>query len=279
MSLLASAFALALWPALATALPRAEPVPGGIAIVELPSSLDTRPYVFFSGRRVLVSGAPGAWHAIVGIPLDTVPGRYPLLVNPGFPSEASLEFDVYPKQYDEQHITLQNDQLVNPQQRDLDRIAAESTRIGAALVTWSDTSRVDFEFILPAQGRLTSPFGLRRFFNGEARRPHSGIDIAAPAGQPIRAPASGVVIETGDFFFNGKSVFLDHGQGLVTMYCHLSRIDVQPGEVVFTGQRIGLIGATGRATGPHLHWGVSLNGTMVDPFLFVRGETPALGGD
>ena len=110
---------------------------------------------------------------------------------------------------------------------------------------------------------------MRRFFNGEPRSPHAGFDIAAARGSPVKANAGGIVLASDDYFFNGKTVFVDHGNGLISMYCHLERIDVQPGEAVSKGQRLGLSGMTGRATGPHLHWSVILNGALVDPQLFV----------
>ena len=120
-----------------------------------------------------------------------------------------------------------------------------------------------------------SRFGLRRIFNGEARAPHSGLDVAVPRGRPIKAAAQGKILATGDYFFNGKTVFIDHGNGLISMYCHLDRIDVQSGDQVTQGQRVGLAGSTGRSSGPHLHWSVVLNGTMVDPELFLVAEQKA----
>ena len=124
-------------------------------------------------------------------------------------------------------------------------------------------------------GRLKGAvFGLRRFFNGEERNPHSGLDFAAPSGAQIKAPAAGKVILIGDYFFNGKTVFVDHGQGLISMFCHLSAIDVKMGDELARGGDIGKVGATGRATGPHLHWNVSLNNVRVDPAIFIGAFTP-----
>ena len=159
---------------------------------------------------------------------------------------------------------------MNPYKKDLERIKKEKKEIVASLRHWQDSDIALEEFELPVKGRLSSPFGLKRFFNKQPRKHHSGIDIAAPAGTPIVAPLAATVVTTGNYFFNGNTVFLDHGNGLVTMYCHMSKIKVKPGQKVAKGEAIGAIGKTGRVTGPHLHWGVSLNDARVDPGLFFH---------
>jgi murein DD-endopeptidase MepM/ murein hydrolase activator NlpD len=178
-------------------------------------------------------------------------------------------FTVRPKEYEAQHLAIKNKRLVEPNARDLKRIAREQQLIRRAFHTWTERPQPPLRFGLPARGRLSSGFGLRRFFNNLPRAAHGGLDIAAPVGTPVVAPAPGVVIETGNYFFNGNTVFLDHGQGLVTMYNHLHRIAVKNGLRVARGQKIGEIGMTGRVTGPHLHWSVSLNDARVDPSLFL----------
>ena len=176
------------------------------------------------------------------------------------------------KAYKTQHITIKNKRKVNPYAEDMDRILADKKRLNTALVTFSRDDPNTLKLHQPVDGRYSSPYGLRRFFNEQPRKPHSGLDIAAPTGTPIQAAASGTVIETGDYFFNGNTVFIDHGQGLITMYCHMNKIDVQTGQKVTRGEKIGEVGETGRVTGAHLHWGVSLNQTMVDPLLFLLGD-------
>ncbi|MDH3355350.1 MAG: M23 family metallopeptidase, partial [Chromatiales bacterium] len=125
----------------------------------------------------------------------------------------------------------------------------------------------------PVSGRLSGNFGRRRFFNNQPRKPHSGMDIAAPMGTSVVSPAAGKVVDTGNFFFNGNTIFVDHGQGVVTMYCHLNTLTVKKGDIVAQGEKIATVGMTGRVTGPHLHWSVNLNGVRIDPALFMSTKT------
>jgi len=252
------------------------PVPGGIAVIRLPPDVNPGS-LRYQGHRVLVTHQDDADYAVVGLSLGTKPGHYRLRGRTGVNKPLTLAFDVEDRQYDQQHITIEDKRKVNPEKRDLVRITRERKRIDAALEHWSDRDRVVVRFRKPVEGPTSSPFGLRRFFNGQPRSPHSGLDIAADEGTPIRAPAPGTVIDAGNFFFNGNTVLIDHGQGLVTMYCHMSAIDVKPGMTVATGDVIGKVGMTGRATGPHLHWGVSLNDARIDPALFLPADQATEG--
>ncbi len=262
---------LILAPAVALELPRLSAVPGGVALVPLPAS-PQRPQVQFQNKPVLVIEREGQWLALVGIPLGSAPGQAELQVSTRDGRRQELAFAIEDKAYETQHITLTDTRRVTPSDEDLERIARERTRIQAALRHFSDDMPDSLRMALPLEGRESSPFGLRRYFNEQPRNPHSGLDIAAPEGTPIQAPAGGRVIDTGEYFFNGNTVFLDHGQGLVTMYCHLHEIHVEEGQRVQAGEILGTVGKTGRATGPHLHWGVSLNDARVDPKLFLREE-------
>ena len=250
------------------------PVPGGIAVITLPADADPAT-ARYRDRKVLITRNDDSYIAVIGLPLATKSGRHYLKVNNQQGQAQSIGFQVEDKAYEEQHITIKDKRKVNPEKRDMERITRESKQIKAALRHWSAQDDVVVAFQKPVAGPTSSPFGLRRFFNEQARNPHSGLDIAAPEGARIHAPAPGTVLDTGDFFFNGNTVLLDHGQGLVTMYCHMSKIDVTPGQTVDSGESLGEVGMTGRVTGPHLHWGVSLNDARVDPLLFLPEEVQA----
>ena len=246
------------------------PVPGGVAVVALGDGPEA-PSARYQDKPVLVVREEGRrWIAIVGIPLKSATGPQSLVVGDG----RRLSFQVQPKHYREQHIKLKNGRQVNPLAEDMVRINRELAEQTQAYQTFSPVLPSNLLFDKPVQGPLSSPFGLRRFFNGEERNPHSGLDFAVGAGTPIKAPAAGKVILIGNYFFNGNTVFVDHGQGLISMFCHMSKVDVKLGQSLPRGGIVGRVGATGRATGPHMHWNVSLNEARVDPAIFIGAFKP-----
>lgn len=241
------------------------PVPGGVARVDLETA--QRPEaVRYQGSPVRVSAKPeGGWEAIVGIDLDAEPGRHTLQVD-----GAERTFRVRAHTYPAQHIEIPDREMVTPPAETLERIRREQRTIRAAYRSRAVAAHPRLDLHHPvAEGQRSSRFGVRRFLNGKPRNPHSGLDLAAPRGTPIEAAEAGRVVARGDYYFNGKTVLIDHGDGLVTMYCHMATIGVEAGERIARGQPIGTVGATGRVTGPHLHWSVVLNGNTVDPELFL----------
>lgn len=263
------ALAALLMPALGVCveLPRESAVPGGIKLVTLEAAGAAVPTVESDGRRALVVRADGHWVAVIGIPLSAQPGRREFTWQDARAARHA-DFEVGPKTYLTQALHVAPAK-VNLSRKDLARVAGERVRIDAALDRWNDTEPQTLRLTQPVPGERSSSFGLRRVFNGEARNPHSGMDIAAPAGTPVLAPAAGEVVGVGNYFFNGNTVFVDHGRGFISMYCHLSVVSVHDGQHVTAGERLGAVGMTGRATGPHLHWGLSLAHTWVDPALFL----------
>ena len=250
-----------------------KPVPGGVAVIDL-GNAGQAPTATYQGKPVLVvKEQDPSWLAIVGVPLTVKPGSQQIVAKYA-KGTRNLDFVVGSKKYPEQRITLKNQRQVNPDPADLKRIEGELAVQLKAYRSFTPGTPSNLLLDKPVAGPLSSKFGVRRFFNGEERNPHSGLDFAVPAGTPIKAPAAGKVILTGNYFFNGNTVFVDHGQGFISMFCHMSKIDVKVGDVVPRGGVVGKVGSTGRATGPHMHWNVSLNDARVDPAIFIGAFQP-----
>ena len=229
------------------------------------------PAVRYQDKPVLVVQEEGRrWIAIVGIPLKSAPGAHQLTTSDG----RTLSFTVGAKHYREQHIKLKK---YAPGQSAGGRHGAHQPRAGRTdqgLPDLQPCPAQQPDVRQAGQRPLSSPFGLRRFFNGEERNPHSGLDFAVGAGTPSKAPAAGKVILIGNYFFNGNTVFVDHGQGLISMFCHMSKIDVQLGQSLPRGGIVGRVGATGRATGPTCTGTSALNDARVDPAIFIGAFKP-----
>jgi murein DD-endopeptidase MepM/ murein hydrolase activator NlpD len=267
--LLLSAGAATLAPGLTAraALPDAAVVPGGVALVALGPAA-ARPVVTFGGKPVMVLAREDAWTAVVGIALGAdVKQRQTLQVRAGGRTR-EVAFALDDKQYAEQRLTVAP-KHVELSAADQARYERERAHLAQVLRRFTLREPDTLRLIVPTAGPRSSSFGLRRVFNGQSRNPHSGMDIAAPTGTPVLCAAAGEVIDVGDYFFNGNTIVVDHGQGFLTLYCHLSTMDVTAGAQLAAGAAVGRVGATGRVTGPHLHFSVYLNTTPVDPALFL----------
>ena len=250
--------------------PNASQVPGGVARLSLgPAAV--RPAARAGDVPLLVLGDPIEWTALVGIALAARPGAASIEVQVDGGKAQRIGYTIAPKKYAEQRLKVAPGTVdLSPENEA--RYEREHAHLATVMATFTEPlPQSSMRMRVPTPGRRSSSFGLRRVFNGQSRNPHSGMDIAAGTGTPVVAPLPGRVIDTGDYFFNGNTVWLDHCGGLLSMLCHLSAIDVKPGDMLQTGERLGAVGATGRVTGPHLHWGVMLNRTMVDPALFLTG--------
>ncbi len=263
--------------------PKPLAVPGGIARLPLGPAVQ-RPVVTLGGLQneaggipVLVLGNAAGWTALVGIALSAQPGPASVVRTSADGQRQPVPYTVAAKQYAQQRLSVAPGTVdLSPDNQA--RYERERAHLEGVYATFSQppalwdqpaAAQTAMRMRAPTAGRRSGSFGLRRVFNGQSRNPHSGMDIAAPTGTPVLAPLAGRVIDVGDYFFNGHTVWLDHGGGLLGMFCHLSTIDVQAGETLAAGQRLAAVGATGRVTGPHLHWSVMLNRTMVDPALFL----------
>jgi murein DD-endopeptidase MepM/ murein hydrolase activator NlpD len=254
-------------------LPNEERVPGGVVLLELPEKYSTgsQPKVSFQGKPVaLVSSksnnGENHWVAIVGVPLTNSVGVYELVIEDKYPLK--LPFEIKAKQYPEEHLTFKNKKHLAPDPETLKRITVEAEHLNKVFSHWTASSNFEPTLYIPVEGRRSHNFGKRRVINGQPRSPHKGIDIAAPTGTPVLAAQTGVVKDVGDYFYTGNTVVVDHGQGMQSIYCHLHSTKVQLQQKVSAKEQIGTVGQTGRATGPHLHFGVNLNNTRVSPSLF-----------
>ncbi|MBS0150303.1 MAG: M23 family metallopeptidase [Nitrospira sp.] len=237
---------------------------------------------FFPDPR---SEEPKGFVGLLGIDLQDEPGTHDLIVElkQGEQSRTlKYSVSVLKEKFHVEHLTLPKDK-VDLDEKTLARWKSEQEQVKSALATDSPARLWQPGFVEPVNGKRTGIFGSVRIMNGQPRNPHNGEDIGAPLGTPVAATNDGLVKLTVDHFFSGKGIFLDHGLGFYSMYFHLSEILVKDGDVVKAGQIVGKVGASGRATGPHLHWGVKLNGARVNPYALldlpfkgsVQSTTPA----
>jgi murein DD-endopeptidase MepM/ murein hydrolase activator NlpD len=246
------------------------PIVGGIAVIDFYTN-NSNPKAFYNGIPLYTHKIKDKkWQVLVGIPLLTKPGIKKITIENNS-TVKDVTFNVLKHKYKEQYITLsgKNKKYVNPNLKHIERIKKERIILTKARKQFSNKNLANGSFINPVDGIVTGEFGFRRFYNNEPRRPHTGIDYAGSIGTKIKAAATGKVILVGNFFFNGNTVFLDHGKGLISVYIHMDKILVKQGQSVKQGDFIGTIGSTGRSTGPHLHWGIYLNQTAVNPNLLL----------
>ena len=257
--------------------------PGEIVVLEVrtsepPASL--RATAFGADLRFFPAGPANVWAVLMGIDLTVEAGSYPVTVRAtaadGSAAEDTYALEVAPKEFPTRRLTV-NPSYVDPPPAIVDRILREAEQLAALFPVATAERRWQGGFLRPVPGAATSSFGRRSVFNGQPRSPHSGADFRAAAGTPIKAPNDGVVVLAADLYFSGNVVIIDHGWGLYSYFAHLSEIDVAEGDRVSQGVVIGKVGATGRVTGPHLHWTVRLNDARVDP-LSLLALFPVAGG-
>jgi len=254
-----------------TAFPRNDLKPGGIAVINVGSITQTKPKVTYQSKPVALVKGKHNWLAIVGIPLSAKAGSHKVKIIDVSNNKRKghlKSFRVRKYHYRTQRLTIPNKNKVNPNKKSRTKINRESRLKKNLLKTFSN-KQARLNFMRPTSGRDSGRFGLKRILNKQKRNPHSGMDIAAPRGRAVKATESGTVLYTGNLFFTGNVIYLDHGNGLLSLYAHLSKINVKKGQKIKRGQLIGKVGSTGRVTGPHLHWSVYLNGNTVDPALFL----------
>jgi len=259
-----------------TKLPRQKLVPGGIAIISLPS--DTVK-VTYNTNPVFITKFKNKKYAIIGIPLDledkiNKKSIYEKIIIKTNHKTINKLFKVNQTNYPTSRITIKNNQMVKPNNTNLQRILNDQKLIKSNYNSYTNFNN-NFSSLLieqPTKGIASSSFGSRRIINNIKKNPHKGMDIATAKGSPIYSPLLGKVILAKNLFLPGNTVIIDHGKGLKTLYAHLDKINVKPNQTINKNYKIGTVGNTGRVTGPHLHWSIILNGEAVNPNLFLKKQ-------
>lgn len=259
---------------LTVTLPQGPLYPGDVVRVTVQASADVSSIVAtWQNREVpLLRVAEGVWDALVGIDIADEAGPRTLSLKAlhldGSATDTTHQFAVDHKALRTRRINV-NPRFVTPPAAALARIKEERELLDALFGTTTPDRHWASDAVRPVEGVAVSGFGVRTIMNGQPGGPHNGLDLAAPTGTPIYAPAAGVVAYARDLYYTGNTVILDHGQGLYSTMAHMSAMDVREGDAVQKGTLLGKVGATGRVTGPHLHWGVRLHGARVDPLSFI----------
>jgi murein DD-endopeptidase MepM/ murein hydrolase activator NlpD len=249
--------------------------PGEIVKVSIrgESNIKTARVSFIGKTYPMGKGAgPGEYFALIGLDLGLEPGAYPLKYTVVFADghyESSEEnIAVLTKDFPVKKLWV-DEKFVTPPQEALQRIREESAILKSVYAIFTPEWLGDGAFIIPSEGEVVPNFGERRFFNNKPRSSHSGVDISSPFGAPVKASNAGKIVLASDLYFAGKAVIIDHGLGVFSLYCHFSRFRVKRGDFIQKGDVIGEIGSSGRVTGPHLHWGIKVQGSRVDPFSLL----------
>ncbi len=248
--------------------------PGELVVftISLPATLGAPRVRAFDRAQLPFQVTPTTWQVLVGIDLDAAPGTYPVSVDAGTaktPAHKTYSLVVSPKKFATRKLTV-DENFVNPPANMQERIARETARLNELWQRSTPSRLWNGPFVRPVPHQANSAFGTRSIFNGQPRSAHSGADFLSPAGTPIKAPNAGQVVLAEDLYYSGNTVVIDHGLGVYSLFAHLSAIDVRAGAAVATGDVLGKVGATGRVTGPHLHWMVRVAGARVDPLALLE---------
>ena len=241
--------------------------PGSIYIKELTRD-EYQQDIYLNNDRLLRWNKNNKFFLVYGISYNSKLGENKfILKDKNYNVLKTININILKKDFNIQKINVDK-KYIQPSKDNIERIKKDSTKLLKARKIWLDINP-DLDFVMPVKGITTGVFGTKRFYNGIEGNYHNGYDIAADIGTPIFAPSSGKIILTGDFFYNGKTIYLDHGRGLKSIMIHLDEILVQDNDFVKKGEIIGKVGTTGKSTGPHLHWSVLLNNIYIDPDLLI----------